>query len=260
MTTPNHGPATGPHPNHDRLLISAHVAGDLAGRELASADALLAGCEDCRILHADLLALAAAAHDLPAPALAGARDFRIGPERAAELTRGGPWRRLLRPFGRRGGASRPLAMAFTTLGVAGLLLAALPTMQLPTGDALRANAPEATDGRNALQATADPQATAQPDAESPGKDTSGGAEYEPTGVDLGASQVPGAGAGAGAGSGAGGGPSAVPTGEEVVPSGPEIAAIEENPSGPSLLVLLSVAFLAAGLGLLLLRVTAVRLR
>ena len=268
MTTPIPAPPTGAHPNHDRLLISAHAAGDLAGRDLATADALLAACEDCRTLHADLRAIASATRDLPAPASASARDFRIPPERAAVLVRGGFWRRLLRPFGRPGGASRPLAMAFTTLGVAGLLLASLPTLQLAPGDASRATAPEVTNERDAAQATAAVD-TAPP------FDTSGGAEYQPSGQGTGVGARPTAlpvvasdGAGAGgpkvqptgesAGSGTGAGATAEPTAE----SGgvPELAMATDGSSGPSPLVLLSVAFLAAGLGLMILRVAALRLR
>ena len=272
MTTPDPAPVTGAHRDHDRLLISAHASGDLSGRDLAAADALLATCGECRALHADLRALAAATRDLPPPARVGNRDFRIPPERAAVLVRGGLWRRLLRPFGRQGGASRPLAMAFTTLGVAGLLLASLPTLQLAPGGASRATAPEFTNAapevtneRDAAQATAVLESA-------PPFDTSGGAEYQPTDEGSGAGARPtalpvaeSAGAGAGASPqppgesvGAGGDPKAQPTGDST--GGEELAIAADGPSGPSPLVLLSVAFLAAGLGLGILRVAALRLR
>jgi hypothetical protein len=251
MTTHDHGPTAGPHHHHDRLLISAHAAGDLAGRELATADALLAACEDCRALHADLLTIASSTHELPAPLRPPVRDFRISPERAATLARGGFWRRVLRPFARPGGASRPLALAFTTLGMAGLLLATLPSMPLNGGDDLTmVQAPAGSDGRNAAQPTEMPEVAASPDI-----DTSGG-EYQPDGVDTGAGASPGPGKGAGAGQGSGARPTAEPTGGKVVP---EVAVIDDTTSGPSPLVLLSVAFLAAGLGLVLLRLTARRL-
>ena len=124
MSTRNHGPDAGSHDRHDRLLVAAAAAGDLAGPELARAEALLATCPDCRVLHAELLAIATATRHLPAPVRPPAMDFRITPDRAAELARGGLWRRLLRPFGRPGsGTIRPLAAAFTTLGLAGLMLA-----------------------------------------------------------------------------------------------------------------------------------------
>lgn len=250
MTTHRHEPTPGSHDHHDRLLISAHAAGDLAVRERQAADALLAACEDCRNLHADLLAIALTTHDLPAPLRAPSRDFRISPERAATLARGGFWRRVLQPFARPGGAARPLSLAFTTLGVAGLLLAALPTLPLASGDALMVQAPEMTDGRNAAQPTEAPEVVA-----SPGSDTSG--EYQPDDTDYGAAASPDAMPGAGAGQGTGAGPTAQPTGGKVVP---ELNAIGDGSSGPSPLVLLSVAFLAAGLGLVLLRLTARQLR
>jgi hypothetical protein len=250
MTMHRNEPTAGSHDLHDRLLISAHAAGDLAGRERQAADALLAACEDCRNLHADLLTIVATTHTVPAPFRAPARDFRISPERAATLARGGLWRRLLRPFARPGGAARPLSLAFTTLGVAGLLLAALPTLPLGGGDALMVQAPEMTDGRNAAQPTEAPEFVA-----SPGNDTSG--EYQPDDTDYGAAASPDAVPGAGAGQGTGAGPTAQPTDGKVSPTS---EVVGDGSSGPSPLVLLSVAFLAAGLGLVLLRLTARQLR
>jgi hypothetical protein len=251
MTTHRHEPTAGSHDHHNRLLISAHAAGDAAGRELQAAEALLAACHDCRNLHADLLAIATSTHDLPPALHAPARDFRISPERAATLARGGFWRRVLRPFARPGGASRPLALAFTTLGVAGLLLATLPGLPLNTGDSLiMVQAPEVSDGRNAAAPTENPEFVA-----SPGTDTSG--EYQPDDIDNGAGASQDPVPGAGAGQGAGAGPTAEPTGGKIVPEG---AGVDDSSSVPSPLVLLSVAFLAAGLGLVLLRLTARRLR
>ena len=129
MTTRTHRPDAGPHDTHDRLLIAARAAGDLTGRDLDRAEVLLAACDRCRALLEELRAIAAATRHLPPAPRPPALDFRLTPDRAAALARGRGWRRFLRPFGRTGiGAVRPLAAAFTTLGVAGLLLAALPML------------------------------------------------------------------------------------------------------------------------------------
>ncbi|HJW23175.1 MAG TPA: hypothetical protein VJ506_12160, partial [Candidatus Limnocylindrales bacterium] len=68
------------------------------------------------------LGLAALPASRPVP-----RDMRITAEQAARLGRVGFWRRLLRPFGTEGLPTlRPIAATLTTLGLAGLLLTALP--------------------------------------------------------------------------------------------------------------------------------------
>jgi len=76
----------------------------------------------CADLRRDLIAIAAATRSLPAPATA-ARDFRLAPEQAARLHRGNWLRAVLRPFAVSGSAVRPMAAAFTSLGLAGLLVA-----------------------------------------------------------------------------------------------------------------------------------------
>ena len=126
------------HPDHDLLLISAHAAGDLSGTEANRAAALLDACPQCADLHRDLLAIAAATRALPNLATAP-RDFRFSPEQAAKLGRRGWLRRILAPFGSARSAARPVAAAFTSLGIAGLLVATfLPGMlggaaSAPTG-------------------------------------------------------------------------------------------------------------------------------
>ncbi len=105
------------HEGHDPSLVAAYAAGDAAGRELAEAEALVAGCAGCAALHRDLRAIAAALPALPPPART--RDFRISAEQAAGL----------RPAGARGALARllaPLATArFAFAGPAGAGLAAV---------------------------------------------------------------------------------------------------------------------------------------
>jgi hypothetical protein len=273
MSTRNHGPDAGSHDRHDRLLVAASAAGDLAGPELASAEALLATCPDCRALHAELLAIAAATRHLPAPVRPPAMDFRITPDRAAELARGGLWRRLLRPFGRPGSSTlRPIAAAFTTLGLAGLMLATLPNLQLggssagagtyagaPADSATREQAPAATP-ESVTGAPREAASLAPTD-----RDTAAGLV---TGEPLSSLAQPAPSAYAdGAvptfGSKVTGGGIATATPESASPETADDTfafAVSDDPGGPSPLVLLSLGLLAIGLGLFLLRRLALRLR
>jgi hypothetical protein len=112
------------HANHELTLIAGHAAGDLADSERLRAEALLQSCTSCVDLRRDLVAIAGATRALPAPALAH-RDFRLDPAQAARLRRSSWLRTLLRPFGAAQSILRPLAGAFTSLGIAGLLVANL---------------------------------------------------------------------------------------------------------------------------------------
>jgi hypothetical protein len=109
------------HSAHDTTLIAGFAAGDLADLELDRARTLVSTCSDCAALHRDLIAIAAATRSLPNLAHAP-RDFRIDAAQAARLGRGSWLRAILRPFAAAGSATRPLAAAFTSLGVAGLLV------------------------------------------------------------------------------------------------------------------------------------------
>ncbi|MEW5992680.1 MAG: hypothetical protein AB1736_15235 [Chloroflexota bacterium] len=264
---PGPAPDSGLHETHDRELIAARAAGDLLGTELARADSLRATCAACRALHDDLVAIATATRSLPAPVRPAALEFTISPERAAALQRGAAWRRLLRPFGPSGsGTVRPLATALTTLGVAGLLLAALPGLRLGAGAALAPiGAPAAASEapRDAMGQTAAPEIVAPGDLASPGPsggDTAGGEStidttggYGPAAPSAGVEQ----GAPTAAPNAAGGKDSAGPD-----PTGDDRRTLafagEADGRGP--LVILSLAFLGAGLGLFLVRRVALRLR
>jgi len=267
MTTNTTEPNTGSHTNHDRLLIAAHAARDLAGGERERAEALLAACDACRTLELELRAIATATRSVPPPAHLAGRDFRISADRAAALSRGRWWRRVLLPFGRpTGSAVRPLALTLTTLGFAGLILASLPSFPLGGAGAAPAAAPGSSESRAMLQASQTPAVGAVPEAYQP-RDESG-QPREASGLSTDAPPAPGLGyqdgvtatdsGGTLTGAGQGGGQ---PTAPSPAPAKSTPGTLlEGEPAGPTPLVLLSVAFLGAGLGLLLLRLAAQRLR
>ena len=111
------------HRRHDSLLIAAAVDRDSDVRP-SLVQALLAACLECARLHADLLSLALA---LPAAATpARPRDFTLTEADARRLRPRG-LRRWLGLIGTsRDTITRPLAIGFTTLGLAGLLVATVP--------------------------------------------------------------------------------------------------------------------------------------
>jgi hypothetical protein len=112
------------HPNHilhDATLVAGHAAGDLADSERARAQAIIDSCLSCADLHRDLIAIATATRALPSLATAP-RDFRLDAEQAARLSRGSWLRAALRPFGAARSATRPMAAALTSLGIAGLFV------------------------------------------------------------------------------------------------------------------------------------------
>src|SRR6185437_10228463 len=108
------------HAQHDLELIAGHAAGDLSHPDQTRADALLGSCASCADLRRDLVAIAQATRTLPA--LPAPHDFQLSEAQAASLRRGGWIKSLLRRFAAPGSAVRPVAMAFTSLGLAGLLV------------------------------------------------------------------------------------------------------------------------------------------
>ena len=208
---------------------------------MTHATELVTTCEACGNLLAEIRAIAAATRGLPAPVRVAARDFRISPDRASSLARGAGWRRILRPFGREGYAAiRPLAAMFSTLGVAGLMLAALPllpfaggTASLDTvgGGAQVREAPAAASPEQEFRLFASP--TVEPLSGEFSGDAEAGAASEPTDGELaGASQAPAA----------------------------TEALAKERSEPPAPLLPVSLVFLGAGLGLFLLQRAARRLR
>lgn len=144
------------HAQHDLDLVAGHAAEDFTDSERTRADALLNSCTSCAELRRDLVAIIAATrtHHASAPA---PRDFRLTPAQAASLRRGGWIKSLLRPFAAPGSTSRPLAMAFTSLGLAGLLaLNILPSLFGSAGSLAPQAAGPAPEPSAAAAATAAP--------------------------------------------------------------------------------------------------------
>ncbi len=166
MTGPHDATPTLDHASHDRIAIAA-LAGrdpDLSDTQAAAARALLAACAECARLHADLLALALALPIASTPARP--RDFTLSVADAERLRPRG-LRRWLGLIGTsRDTITRPLAIGFTTLGLAGLLVATVPGALPGSG----ASATLSTVG-NAVPAPAAGGASAAPlasqDAETP---------------------------------------------------------------------------------------------
>jgi hypothetical protein len=144
------------HVSHDRHLIAAFASGDLAGRDLTRATALVRDCPDCAALAADLHSIAIATRRLPT-SLPAARDFRLSPADVDRLRAGG-WRRLFRVPVVSRWSTQPLGAALTTLGVAGLLLAAMPFMSLgsPSGGSAPRDNAQTTSGEAKAATTAIP--------------------------------------------------------------------------------------------------------
>ena len=250
MHHPNHAD----HTRHDVTLIAGLAAGDLSDSERNRAETLLATCSPCADLHRDVLAIAAATKSLPAPVMA-TRDFRLTPAQADRLQRGSWLRAALRPFGSARSATRPMAAAFTSLGIAGLLVATvLPGLfgsaaspsfgqegaaagapnatAAPVGGALGAADAPTPDVR---EGNVDNGASADPDQASPGTKVDSAATNPPAVVVVGADDT--------------GNDGNQVTSERISATSP-----------PNLLLLGSFGLLAAGLVLFGLRFAGRRLR
>jgi hypothetical protein len=135
MTEADHPTMPAEHATHDTTIVAALAARarDLDDHATESARAQVASCTACADLLADLVLLQTT---LPATSTpTRPRDFRLTAADAARLRRSG-WRKVLGFFGSaRDGLSRPLAIGFTTLGLAGLLVATLPSMFVAGGAA-----------------------------------------------------------------------------------------------------------------------------
>jgi len=127
MTEPNQPAGPANHAAHDPTWMAALASreSDLSPAERSRAQTALESCGPCADLFADLVAISAA---IPSAAIpARPRDFTLTPADAARLQPHG-LRRLFKAMGSaRDGITFPLAMGLTTMGIAGLLLATIPT-------------------------------------------------------------------------------------------------------------------------------------
>jgi len=127
MTEPNQPADPASHAAHDPTWMAALASRepDLSPAERTRAQAALESCGPCADLFADLVAVPAAIPS--AETQARPRDFTLTPADAARLRPRG-LRRLFKAIGSaRDGVTFPLAMGLTTMGIAGLLLATIPS-------------------------------------------------------------------------------------------------------------------------------------
>jgi hypothetical protein len=247
------------HTRHDVALIAGHAAGDLVDSERALAETLLATCTPCTELYRDLLTIATSTRALPAPATAN-RDFRLAPEQAERLRRGSWLRAALRPFASAHSAARPMATAFTSLGIAGLLVATV----IP---GLLGSAASPSSARDALTGAAAASAASAAPAAAPvvgqgggpraaGAPTPNGGQYN---VDTAASPAPGTATPGTKDGSASGAPERASGG---VDNGTDQSALERaaTTSPQNMLLIGSIGLLAAGLVLFGLRFAGRRLR
>jgi len=113
------------HATHDTMLVASLADHSLAASEREAAETLIASCGLCAALHLDLVALTAATRAIPTPPRP--REYTLTPGDAIRLRPSG-WRRWVAAFGTsRDVFSRPLAVGLTSLGLAGLLVATVPS-------------------------------------------------------------------------------------------------------------------------------------
>ncbi len=232
MTEPLQPATPDEHASHDLASIAALAARDpgLEPAQLAQARAMLAACDACTELLADLVAVTSA---VPAAAVPDRpRSFTLTAADAARLRPAG-WRRFLRTIGSaRDGVSFPLAMGLTTLGIAGLLVATIPALSGGTGGAATLSTVGAALPAQGEESLSIDAATDQ-------------AGDEESGVFYGGDE---------------GGAAAASPGERTSASVPaEGASIRDDATGMSVLIVLAGVMLIVGLGLFALRWTARRL-
>ena len=139
------GPSTG-HANHDESLVVRLYGNDVGPDERALALDLVAGCEECAALFADLGEIASATAALPTPARP--RDFMLTPADAARLRPAEParGRSAWRDF------TRQLGGAFATLGLVGIIVAGASTAIAPAATSENFALSSSTGNQDALQA------------------------------------------------------------------------------------------------------------
>ena len=245
MTEPNQPANPANHAAHDPTWMAALASRepDLSPAERSRAQAALESCGPCADLFADLVAISAA---IPSAAIpARPRDFTLTVDDAARLRPHG-LRRLLEGIGSaRDRVTFPLAMGLTTMGIAGLLLATIPSAFSGAGGATsdtlapvgEAQMPAPASAAPAASAAAAPAAQATDLNEfgaAPTSETAGGGEVF-SGDD---------------------GDAAL---EARLDAAATLQAIRDDATGRSAILVAAVTLLIAGLGLFLLRWSARRL-
>jgi hypothetical protein len=240
MTEPIKPADSADHAAHDPLWMAALASRDpdLSPSERTVARAALEACGACADLFADLVAVSAALPTSATPRRP--REFTLTAADAARLRPRGLRRWVAAIGSARDGISFPLALGLTTMGVAGLLLATVPTM-LPFDAA----------GTTELSTVGAPIGPVGGAAPAPSA-----APVQATDV-YAATDVPSAEtAGEGAFTGDDGDGS---TARQDAKTMAEDAAIRDDRTGLSVLVVLAATLLVMGLGLFMLRWTARRL-
>jgi hypothetical protein len=235
------------HHAHDPLLVSGHASGELAAADTARVERWIRDCSACAAIHVDVLSISGALAALPKTARAP-RDFRLSPAQAARLRGGSWWRRLGRSLVAPRGLGRPLATAFTTLGLVGLLVGNLsPGFLSQAGGASPEYAPvgaRVTDSAPVPVAAPSPQDTssayAPDDAEGRANALSGsGASPSVMKDDLGTTGPPTTESPASSGD------------ADLFAGGPTSGRDSTSPT--SLVIALAIAFLSIGIGLFAVR-------
>jgi hypothetical protein len=241
------------HATHDPAVVAALAVrqADLTDADRTAAGELVASCTECADLLVDLVALQVALPTASTPARP--RDFSLTPDDADRLRARG-WRRVLGFFGSaRDSVSRPLAVGLTTLGLAGLLVASMPSFAGFGG--ATAGAPPSIGAAAPMEAApaASSAASAAPSAAVPSA-----AAGEADGTDRVTVQgAPDASPFVQEGTFAGAEDAAA--NEQREAAGGAAASIRDDASGLSALFVVAGVMLIAGLGLFLLRWSARRL-
>jgi anti-sigma factor RsiW len=260
-----------PHADHDPERIAAAVGASLEPAERRLIDSWLAGCSTCADLHADLLAIVSAERALPTPSRP--RDFQLTPADAHRLRPGG-WRAVLAAIGSsRDAFSKPLAVGLTTLGLAGLLVATVPSLGMSGSAATLSTvgAPvdttKAGDAGTQSEQYGDGSVFGGQDAPPSAAASAAAAEVERASEAPSAIAAPVPGAAAAPDSGSAGPREGTETPAAAEPAGDvdRLAATDAGgplagQDGPSTLLLVSSILLLAGIGLFLARWRARRTR
>ncbi|HUP54210.1 MAG TPA: hypothetical protein VM408_01780 [Methylomirabilota bacterium] len=267
MTEPFTPAGADEHHGHDPEWMAALVSrdSDLSKSERTRAEAALGSCGRCADLFAELVAVSAA---IPTAALSSRpRDFTLTAADAARLRPRGLRRWLSGVGSVRDGITFPLAMGLTTMGIAGLLLATVPAALSGMGGAAAAptilstvgaavQAPEAAAPVPAASAAASAAiAAAAPSADAASAPARGG--Y----TDLYTSSPPDTEITGNGGVFSGDDGDAASQAAERLDAADttKAAPIQEDGTGVSVLVVVALTLLIAGLGLFALRWTSRRL-